>query len=50
MYWNVWTMYGNDFKIKLCKMMPLYNVNVMYSKVVELEITYINSKNHSKIS
>ena len=33
---NVWEMYGKIYSIKFLMLVPLYDLNLMYSKVVEL--------------
>ena len=42
-------MYGKTYSNVFFSMMPRYDVNIMYSKVVERKTGYLLAKDHSKI-
>ena len=44
MYRNVWEMYKYNNSIKFCKMILILDLNLMYTKVVELYKHYHNTE------
>ena len=49
MYKNVWKIYTKSFSIELFKMMPKYNLNIMFSTLVELDELYLLDNDHFEI-
>ena len=49
MYRNIWEMYGKNILIEFFKMTPPLDLNLMYSKVLELEELYHFAKKHFQI-
>ena len=46
---KVWDMNKKNNSIKLFKMVPLLDLNLMYTKVIELEELYLFAENHFQI-
>ena len=49
MYRNIWEMYKKNNSIKFFEMLPPLDLNLIYTKVVELDNLYLCAQTHFQI-